>query len=80
MKYYITRTSGANGQNSFRDTPARFWVEIEDVQVNANIRWSCEKQKYMQIIIQNYNDNLHEHRNQKNIIIIAWTLHETRQK
>ena len=22
------------------------------------------KQKYMQIIIQNYNDNLHEHQNQ----------------
>ena len=29
-----------------------------------NIRWSCEKQKYMQTIIQNYNDNLHEHQNQ----------------
>ena len=39
-------------------------LEIEDIQVNANLRWSCEKQKYMQIIIQNYNDNIHEHENQ----------------
>ena len=40
-----------------------FWVEIEDVHVNENLRWSCEKQKYMQILIQNYNNNLHEHQN-----------------
>ena len=39
-------------------------IEIEDVHANANLRWSCEKQKYMQIIIHNYNDNLHEHQNQ----------------
>ena len=42
----------------------RSQLEIEDVQVNAKLRWSCEKQKYIQIIIQNYNDNLHEHQNQ----------------
>ena len=39
-------------------------IKIEDVHVNANLRWSCEKQKHIQIIIQNYNDNLHEHQNQ----------------
>ena len=46
------------------DTNVESGLEIEDVHVNANLRWSCEKQKYIQIIIQNYNDNLHEHQNQ----------------
>ena len=27
-----------------------------------------KKQKYMQIIIQNYHDNLHEHQNQNKIL------------
>ena len=39
-------------------------LEIEDVHVNANLRWSYEKQKHMQIIIQNYSDNIHKHQNQ----------------
>ena len=51
-------------------------VEIEDAHVNENLRWSCEKQKYMQTIIQSYNVNII---NTKTNIIKALTLHETRQ-